>query len=52
MAEQKELEWLRAQNQREIKALRKVLQHEEKALLAAVLLVLLKKVGGLLAGGR
>jgi transposase-like protein len=44
MAEQKELERFRAQDQREIKALKKELQRKEKALAeAAALLVLRKK---------
>jgi septin family protein len=44
MAEQKELEKLHAQDQREIKALKKELQRKEKALAeAAALLVLRKK---------
>ena len=53
MAEQKELEKLRAQDQREIKALKKELQRKEKAMAEmAALLVLRKKVGCLLFGGR
>ena len=44
MAEQKDLEKLHAQDQREIKALKKELQRKEKALAeAAALLVLRKK---------
>ena len=44
MAEQKELQKLRAQDQRKIKALKKELQRKEKALAeAAALLVLRKK---------
>lgn len=44
MAEQKQLEKLRAQDQREIKALKKELQRKEKAMAEmAALLVLRKK---------
>ena len=44
MAEQKELGKLRAEDQREIKALKKELQHKEKAMAEmAALLVLQKK---------
>ena len=45
MAEQKELEKLRAQDQREIKALKKDLRRKEKALAeAAALLIAAKKI--------
>jgi len=45
MKEQKELEKLRAQDQREIKALKQELRHKEKALAeAAALLMLTKKL--------
>jgi hypothetical protein len=45
MAEQKELERLHAQDQREIKALKKELQHKEKALAEAAAVLVLRKSG-------
>jgi hypothetical protein len=45
MAEQKDLEKLHAQDQREIKALKKELQRKEKALAEAAALLVLRKSG-------
>ena len=47
MAEQKKLERLRAQYQREIKALKKVLQRKGKAMAEIVALLVLQKNVGL-----
>jgi len=45
MARQKELERLRAQDQKQIKALKKDLQGKEKALAEAATLLVLRKIG-------